>query len=210
MYFKFFACSKLSFSKKIVSFSNTKYFHAKANGRKRKGQIHYLRHEEEEIEGQSNLLTYITNFYKNLFGHSKTISISLTMNDVVKVSEEDKADLTKSFTLEELKTMVFGLKKNKAPGPDGIPGEFYIHFWDLIKHDLLGLVNDFHKGLIDIDSLNFGVITLIPKTKDATQIQKFRSICLLNVSFKIITKMLMNRLNEVMAYIISKQQTAFL
>lgn len=131
------------------------------------------------------------------------------MNDVVKVSKEDKADLTKSFTLEELKTMVFGLKKNKAPGPDGIPGEFYIHFWDLIKHDLLGLVNDFHKGLIDIDRLNFGVITLIPKTKDAIQIQKFRPICLLNVSFKIITKMLMNRLNEVMAYIISKQQTTF-
>ncbi len=72
------------------------------------------------------------------------------------------------------------------------------------------MVNDFHKGLVDIDRLNFGVINLIPKIKDAAHIQKYRPICLLNVSFKIITKVLMNRITEIMTYIISKNQTAFL
>lgn len=59
--------------------------------------------------------------------------------------------------------------------------------------------------MLDIERLNYGIIT-----KDAAQIQKFRPICLLNVSFKIITKVLMNRLDRVMAYIISKNQNAFL
>lgn len=97
------------------------------------------------------------------------------MANVSKVAEEDMKKLTTPVTLEELKTMIFELKKNKAPGPDGITGEFYMHFWDLVKHDMIDLINDFIKGLINIDRLNFGVITLIPKTKDASQIQKISS-----------------------------------
>lgn len=58
----------------------------------------------------------------------------------------------------------------------------------MIKRDLKGLLDDFHGGRLDISILNYGIITLVPKTKDAKQIQKFRPICLLNVSFKIITK----------------------
>lgn len=183
---------------------NTKFFHAKANGRKRKSQIHSLVHEGEVIEGQDKLLLYITNFYKDLFGHSKENRFSIDMANVSKVAEEDMKKLTTPVTLEELKTMFFELKKNKALCPDGLTGEFYMCFWDLVKQDMIDLINDFLKGLINIDRLNFVVITLIPKTKDAYQIQKFRPICLLNVRFKIITKVLMNRLNTIMAYIISK------
>ena len=51
---------------------------------------------------------------------------------------------------------------------------------------------------------------MIPKIKDDAQIQNFRPICLLNVKFKIITKVLMNRINDITAYIISKNQTPFL
>lgn len=118
--------------------------------------------------------------------------------------------LTLPFTVEEVKKVVFELKQNKAPGPDGFLGEFYKRFWHIVKNDLMDLVNDFHNGYLDVERLNFGIITLIPKTKDAAQIQKFRPICLFNVSFKIITKVLMNRIDKVMSYIISKNQTAFL
>lgn len=93
--------------------------------------------------------------------------------------------------------MVFEMENNKAPRPDGFPIEFYKKFWNLIKADLMGLLEDFHTGELDIERLNRGVITLVPKCKEEIQIQKFRLICLLNVSFKIITEILMNRLTEV-------------
>ena len=70
-------------------------------------------------------------------------------------------------------------------------------------------MDDFHRGVVDLARLNYGIITLVPKVKDAKQIQKFRPICLLNVSFKIITKVLMNRLSKVVNPIISPIQTAF-
>ena len=79
----------------------------------------------------------------------------------------------------------------------------------MLKTDLKAILDVFHCGKIDLARLNYGIITLVPKSNDAKQIQKFRLICLLNVSFKIITKVLMNRLSKVVNPIISPIQTAF-
>lgn len=49
---------------------NTRYYHAKANGRRRKNRILSLEQEEGLIEGEENLMQYITSFYKNLFGQA--------------------------------------------------------------------------------------------------------------------------------------------
>ena len=67
---------------------------------------------------------------------------------------------------------------------------------------------EFARGF-PISRLNYGIIALVPKNKDAKQIQKFRPICLLNVSFKILTKVLMNKLSKVVNPIISPIQTTF-
>jgi hypothetical protein len=76
------------------------------------------------------------------------------------------------------------MERNKAAGPDGIPIEFYQHYWDIIKGDMLEMFHDFHRGSLDIRRLNYGVITLIPKVKEAEKIQEFRPICLLNCIYK--------------------------
>ena len=54
------------------------------------------------------------------------------------------------------------------------------------------------------------MITLLPKKEDATQIQQYRPICLLNVSFKIFTKVATNRVSEVASKVIRPSQTAFM
>ena len=102
------------------------------------------------------------------------------------------------------------MKRNKSPGPDGFPADFYQDFWEVVKWDLKALVDNFAKGEINIARLNNGIITLVPKTNDAKQTQKLIPICLLNFSFKIITKVLMNRLAKCVAPVISRTQTAFI
>ena len=69
---------------------------------------------------------------------------------------------------------------------------------------------DFHKEELNLFSLNFGIITLIPKSSEATKIQHYRPICVLNVSFKIFTKVGTNRLNKVAQTVVSPTQTAFM
>jgi hypothetical protein len=68
------------------------------------------------------------------------------------------------------------------------------------------LFKEFHNGSLNLYSLNFGIITLLPKQKEVKHIKQFRPICLLNVSFKIFTKLAVNRMTE----IISPSQTAFM
>jgi len=69
---------------------------------------------------------------------------------------------------------------------------------------------DFHKADLNLFSLNFGIITLIPKVQEATRIQQYRPICVLNVSFKIFTEVATNRLNNIAQTVVGPMQAAFL
>jgi hypothetical protein len=109
-----------------------------------------------------------------------------------------------------VKEAIFQMKHNKAPGPDGFPIEFYQVFWEIIKGDLMALFCDFHEGRLPLFSLNFGIITLLPKQKEATHIIQYRPICLLNGSFKIFTKVAVNRMSGIAEKLISPTQTAFM
>jgi hypothetical protein len=127
---------------------------------------------------------------KGLFGPSSVSSLNLNGIECEQLSEKDGQNLVKPFDMEEIKSLVFELKHNKAAGPHGFPAEFYQTFWETIKDDLKEMLDKFHSGNLDIERLNHGVITLIPKVHDAIVIQKFRPICLLNVSYKIIRKLM--------------------
>jgi hypothetical protein len=72
------------------------------------------------------------------------------------------------------------------------------------------LFHDFHVGNLDVSRINYGIITLLPKIKEATKIQKYRSICLLNCLYKLITKVLTSRIEPYAQKLISEHQTAFI
>jgi hypothetical protein len=101
------------------------------------------------------------------------------------------------------------MEHNKALGPYGFLAEFYQVFWDLIKNDLMALFREFHRGNLPLYNLNFGTIILLPNCAEAMTIQQYRPICLLNVSLKIFTKVITNRL-AVAQRVIQPTQSAFL
>ena len=79
---------------------------------------------------------------------------------------------------------------NRAPGPDNILAEFYQACWEIVKDDIMALFEHFHQGKLDVQRLNYGIITLLPKTSGAEKIQQYRPICLLRCPYKLITKVL--------------------
>jgi hypothetical protein len=194
--------------------ANTRFFHLVANGKHRKQQIFKLEDDQGSVVvGQECLKSHITRYYKNLFGPPDSPQMSLTEDhiiDIPQVSPEENDTLTSNFSEIEVRNAVFQMEHNKAPGPDGFPAEFYQVFWGVIKDDLLSLFSEFKRETLDLYSLNFGIITLIPKVQNATKIQQYRPICVLNVSFKIFTKVATNRLNKVAKTVVSPTQTAFM
>jgi len=193
--------------------ANTRFFHLVANGKHRKQHIYRLEDDQGVVVGDDRLKRHITNYYKSLFGSPEQSEISLMEDqilDIPQVSPEENDILVANFTESEVREAIFQMEHNKAPGPDGFPAEFYQVFWGVIKDDLLPLFYEFHKEALDLFSLNFGIISLIPKTQNATTIQQYRPICVLNVSFKIFTKVGTNRLNKVAKSVVSPTQTAFM
>jgi hypothetical protein len=132
------------------------------------------------------------------------------VGDIPQITSMESEMLVAKFSEKEVREAIFQLKHNKAPGPDGFPVEFYQVFWSLIKDDLMAMFRDFHAGDLPLFCLNFGIITLLPKEKEVKKIQRYRPICMLNVSFKIFTKVLANRLTAVACRITKPSQSAFL
>jgi hypothetical protein len=193
--------------------NNTKYFHLIANGKHRKKKIFQLEQQEGTIVGEDNLKVYITEFYKKLFGAPAPTNISLVesdIHDITQISPLENEILTAPFTSEEVFEAISQMELNKAPGPDGFPAEFYQTFWTVIKDDLMALFSQFTKGELPLYKLNFGVITLLPKKENAVQIQQYRPICLLNVCFKIFTKVGTNRISGIAPRVIKPTQSAFM
>jgi hypothetical protein len=68
---------------------------------------------------------------------------------------------------------------------------------------MVEMFGKFHRREINISRMNYGLISLIPKVKEANTIRQFRPICLLGVDYKWFTKVLTNRLTKVADSLIS-------
>jgi len=92
--------------------ANTQFFHQFVNGRRKK-TITFLESENGEIRGQSAISSHTVDFYKGLFGHNEPCNMKLKPNfwptDLL-LSEEDKLDLVKPFSMEKIKEVVMGMK----------------------------------------------------------------------------------------------------
>jgi hypothetical protein len=144
-------------------------------------------------------VVYRCNYYKGLFGSLEKSSFSLDESqlDIPQVSQEENDLLTAPYSKEEVNKAIFQMEHNKTSGPDSFPAEFYQKIWDTIKSDLLQMFSVLHAGQLELFHLNFGEVILLSKVMDAERIQQYRPICLLNVGFKIFTKVATIRLNTV-------------
>ena len=95
---------------------------------------------------------------------------------------------------------------NKTPGIDGIPVEFYIAFWQLIADDLLEMYNHVLQNGSLCTSQRRAVINILPKSDDFLYIWNYRPISLLCVDYKILSKLLSERIKRILCKIIYSKQ----
>uniref|UniRef100_A0A0V0IVQ8 Putative ovule protein n=1 Tax=Solanum chacoense TaxID=4108 RepID=A0A0V0IVQ8_SOLCH len=108
------------------------------------------------------------------------------------------------------KTVCSHVPGDKAPGPDGFSMAFYIQCWEVIKEEVVAAIQNFHDQGYFEKSFNATFIALIPKKVGASELKDFRPISLIGSLYKIISKILTERLKRVMPKLVYKQQMAFI
>ncbi|GLT58540.1 hypothetical protein SLA2020_314260 [Shorea laevis] len=111
---------------------------------------------------------------------------------------------------DEIRSVVFQLGAFKAPGVDGFLGCFFQQHWELVGPDVCKAVRHFFEQGFMLREMNKTKIVLVPKTKNPEVISQFRPISLCNFSYKIIAKILANRLKGFLDDLISPFQSAFI
>ena len=109
-----------------------------------------------------------------------------------------------------LDKMTFALKKmnsNKAPGPDGLTVEFYVKFWDRLGPYLCRVLNACYRAGEMCESMKTSNRRVIFKKGDCKNLKNWRPISLLNVDYKICSKVLSLRLSRVLEFIVDPDQT---
>ena len=117
--------------------------------------------------------------------------------------------LSSDFTADEIKAALFQMGPTKAPGPDGMNALFYQKFLHVVGDNVVTAVLDYLNSGSMIPSINHTNIVLIPKVKTPEKMSDFRPIGLYNVIYKIISKVLANRLKQILPDIISPTKSAF-
>ena len=178
--------------------------------------IHKLVNEEgKEVTETSDVLKCQTNFYKELYKEveiddSKSIHSILGDNES-KLSDKESQELEGEITYTELTSALRNMNNNKSPGLDGFTVEFFKFFWvDIGQFTLRSLNFGYRTGSLSITQKQ-GIITCIPKpNKPRINLKNWRPISLLNVTYKLASAVISNRLKTVLDKVIHENQKGFI
>ncbi|GKB63819.1 hypothetical protein Tco_0920005 [Tanacetum coccineum] len=141
--------------------------------------------------------------------HDSQISF-LSFIPAHRLKTSDRDLLKVVVSMKEIKTTVWDCGSHKAPGPHGYSFLFINRFWDLLKHDIQEFAVSFFSTGKFPQGVSFAFITLIPKVSNRLFIKDYRPIYLIGLHYKIVAKILSNRLSNVIDSIISLEQSAFI
>ena len=113
------------------------------------------------------------------------------------------------MTRKEVEVSLWSVKPFKAPCPDGYHAGFYQRNWHIVKDSVVKLVAKIFESRSMPSHLNKTLITLIPKCPGADCLSLFRPISLCNTIYKLVTKVLVNRIRPMLNNLVSPLQTAF-
>ena len=179
---------------------NSRFFHLSTIIRRRRNSISEIKLDDGSwIRGREDIQRYFLDNFSTLYNSCQPQS-PVNLENLIQpcVSDQENLGLCKVPSRDEIKKVVYGMKALKAPGPDGFLALFYKHYWDIVGDQLVFAVQSFFlNGWLQKD-FNKTFISLIPKKKGAHNFNHFRPIGLCNVSYKVISKIIVNRLRPLL------------
>lgn len=191
---------------------NSSFFHAQTIIRRKRNRIHRLKLPNGVWSTDTSILQEeAQRFFKNLFcSNNHHQNRHFTHGPHPTIDDDAKNSLTRPITKDEVTAALNSMKPYKSPGPDGFHCIFFKQYWHIVGDDIFQLVSSaFQTGFFD-PNISDTLIALIPKIDTPQTYKDFRPISLCNITYKIITKVLVHRLRPILDNIIGPYQSSFL
>lgn len=190
---------------------NSKYFHRAATKRKNNNQITSLKNSSGVwVDWEGGLEDVVVEYFNNLFSEADTSNEEVINCVKSCVNQQMNITLLQPVVEEEVKRAVFDMHPDKSPGPDGMTPMFYQKCWGIVHKDVVKIVQTFfHSGEFQ-EGCSEANVVLIPKKKNIMNMGDLRPIALCNVLYKIVTKVMANRMKPIMDKIVAPTQSAFI
>ncbi|PNX83760.1 cysteine-rich receptor-like protein kinase, partial [Trifolium pratense] len=203
----FTSFSKLSYRQKSRStwLREGTCFHGSINRSSKENEMLYLEMNSNRVAG----IDAIFEHFKTQF-HAKRGNRPVPERfNFKRIEAEVNAALIDVFSEEEVRNAVWDCESLENPGPDGVNFEFVKEFWEDIKVDFLRVMTEFHTNGRLVKGVNCSFVVLVPKKYNPVGVSDFRRVSLVGCIYKVISKVLANRLERVIGLVISKPQSIF-
>ena len=190
--------------------ANTAFFHASKRARRVCNTIRNIEANDTLVTDQQNIIQLFIDRYRHLYNlqnHIRNIPADL-FTPAIMVSENQQ--LCTLASMDELRTVITNLNPNRAPGVDGFNGAFYHSSWTIIATVLQAAVNNILRSGKLLAQVNHTLLYLIPKKTIPATFDDYHPITFCNVIYRIISKLLANKLKPLLSKLIDNNQSAFI
>ena len=191
---------------------NSNFFHISSVVRRRRNNIDAIRGDDNVwIVKISEIRDFVVEKFQDLF-IVKEICCPADLSDLIysTISNGENDSLCQIPSLGEIKNVIFGMQSLKSPRPNGLPPLFYKKYWHVVEYSVIRAVRNFFILGKMIKEFNYSYIVLIPKILNPSSINHYRPISLCNTIYKVISKLLVDRLRAVIPNLVSLAQSAFI
>ncbi|GJS03117.1 putative RNA-directed DNA polymerase, eukaryota, reverse transcriptase zinc-binding domain protein [Tanacetum coccineum] len=189
---------------------NSKFFHGLINKKRSQLSIRGIFVDGDWITDPLLVKDAFKEHFASRFMQPDSFRLKLKSSFPKRLSPNQVSDLDSCVTRSEIRNAVWECGENKSLGPDGFSFEFFRRYWNFISPDFCSAVECFFTIGFLPKGCNASFIALIPKVLDAKFVSDFRPISLIGSVYKMITKILANRLALVISDIVSDSQSAFI
>jgi hypothetical protein len=191
---------------------NTQFFHSWANQHRKTNSIRSVTDATGRVwRAKKEVSKQFVEFYEMLFSSQQPTGIAACLDNLEpRVSTDMNSKLIRPYTEEEVRFALFQMHPLQSLGPDGYSAGFYQKSWGVVGLNVTrAVLHVLNEGSFDA-AINATNVCLIPKVAAPTRVTEYRPISLCNVLYKIVSKVLANRLKLVLPHIMSQEQSAFI
>ncbi|XP_059066322.1 uncharacterized protein LOC131857643 [Cryptomeria japonica] len=193
---------------------NTKFFHNSVKAKRSRNKITtILNRENVVLDKVDDINKEAVEFFLTLLSKDNDPKLEKQQEGLNVIPElitdAQNQSLMKPIQFEEVRKAVFSMEGDKAPGPDGFSTFFFQTFWEVVGFEVWEVVEESQNRVSVAKEFNCTLIALIPKVEHPVSFSEFRPISLCNTIYKIISKVMANRLKPLLSLIILEEQSGF-